>query len=296
MLAICVGVADVRREPDAESELVTQALMGAPAEPGTAQDGWQSVRLVDYEGWVRFAHLASAPTPSENRRVIVVTALSTPLFSAPEEPGAEKEPDEAAMLFLSTVLPLADLSGHPDLLKVALPGGTFGWVRAGDVAIRPADQPFPQAGVDTVIATAQRFLGTPYHWGGTTCQGIDCSGLVQLCFHVAGYHIPRDSRQQIAALDTEPVGVPAPGDLLFYAKEGRIVHVALSLGDWELIHAEGVKWNTVLCQSMDPAHADRYNHRLVELYCGARRVLPINSPDFNNTDSSRPTLTEPAKA
>ncbi len=288
MWAICVGVADVRREPDAESELVTQALMGAPAEPGSAQDGWQWVRLVDYEGWVRSAHLASAPAPTENHQVVVVTALSTPLFSVPEERDAAKAPGEAAMLFLSTVLPLAASSDHSGLLKVALPGGMFGLVCAEDVVVRPAGQPFPQADVDMVIATAQRLLGTPYHWGGTTCRGIDCSGLVQLCFRMAGYTLPRDSRQQIAALDTEPVGVPAPGDLLFYAKEERIVHVALSLGNWELIHAEGVTWNTVLHQSMDPAHVDRYNQRLVELYCGARRVIRANS-----TDSSRPTLTKP---
>ena len=58
--AICVGVADVRLEPDDSSELVTQALLGAQAEPGPACDGWQQVQLVDYAGWVRAAHLASA--------------------------------------------------------------------------------------------------------------------------------------------------------------------------------------------------------------------------------------------
>jgi cell wall-associated NlpC family hydrolase len=282
MYAICVGVADVRREPDAASELVTQALLGAPAEPGLARDGWQWVRLVDYEGWVRSEHLASAPLPSLNQQVIVVTVLSAPLFRTPEGASSIKATDGSAMLFLSTVLPLAALPEDSGVLKVALPGGGFGWVRAGDVAIRPAGQPFPQADAADVIATARRLLGTPYLWGGTTCRGIDCSGLVQLCFRMAGYALPRDAHQQLAALATEPAGTPVPGDLLFYAKEGRIVHVALSLGQWELIHAEGVNWNVVLQQSMDPAHADRYNQRLVELYGGARRVIPANSPDSSN--------------
>jgi gamma-D-glutamyl-L-lysine dipeptidyl-peptidase len=265
--AICVGVADVRREPDGASELVTQALLGAKAEPGALRDGWQPVQLVDYAGWVRVEHLALPPEGGSGDQALVVTALATPLFRA--EQGAEQRD----MLFCSTVLPLAHSSGSTGRLAVSLPGGAVGWVSASDVEVRPATQPFPRRKVGFVIETARRFLGTPYHWGGVTCLGVDCSGFVQLCFRMAGYILPRDSYQQLAALPTEPEGEPAPGDLLFFAKEGRIVHVALSLGQGDLLHAEGVTWNVVIHQSMNPLHAEHYNQRLVELYCGTRRVI-----------------------
>ena len=96
---------------------------------------------------------------------------------------------------------------------------------------------------------ARAFLDVPYLWGGTSWRGIDCSGLVQLCYRMGGYILPRDADQQWAALshDVERSELQ-PGDLLFFGRE-QITHVAIALNAHSYLHAEGQRYNRVLVSS-----------------------------------------------
>ncbi len=85
------------------------------------------------------------------------------------------------------------------------------------------------------------FLHAPYLWGGRSVWGIDCSGLVQIAFKLAGRDLPRDAHQQ-AELGTVLgfVDEAEPGDLAFFHnEEGKIVHVGIMLGDHRILHASG---------------------------------------------------------
>ena len=90
-----------------------------------------------------------------------------------------------------------------------------------------------------ILAEARRALGTPYRYGGTTDQGLDCSGLVQRAYARAGIRVPRTSRAQYRALP--PIDRARPGDLLFFATAGsrKASHVGIYAGDGEMIHAPG---------------------------------------------------------
>jgi len=91
----------------------------------------------------------------------------------------------------------------------------------------------------TLIADSQRMIGTPYLWGGTSGNGIDCSGFARLLHRWVGVEIPRDADMQHHV--AKPVEPPfEAGDLFFFAEKDsnrKITHVGVSLGGWKLIHS-----------------------------------------------------------
>jgi cell wall-associated NlpC family hydrolase len=92
-----------------------------------------------------------------------------------------------------------------------------------------------------VLATASRYLGTPYRYGGATpATGFDCSGFVQYVFGRNGVDLPRTSRQQAAAGYALAARVDSlkPGDLMLFSSKGlRIDHVAVYVGNNRMLHS-----------------------------------------------------------
>jgi cell wall-associated NlpC family hydrolase len=273
--AIAVGVADVRREPAPASELVTQALLNTPAQAGDTSDAWTHVTLPDYEGWVRTDELAEPPikgftkvgehcaTPLD--LVAVVAATHTPLYAD----GTGEEAIGTA--YLSSVLPLLDTT-PAERLQVALPGSQSAWIARGSVSIRRSELPYPRAPISLVTTYARAFIGVPYLWGGTSWDGIDCSGFVQLCYRMGGYSIPRDADQQHDALaHAVERSQMQEGDLIFFGHPA-ITHVAMALNEKEYIHAVGLHFDRVVISSFDPA-AEHYYKRLDEIVYAIKRVV-----------------------
>ena len=89
---------------------------------------------------------------------------------------------------------------------------------------------------------AKQFLGNPYVWGGTSLtKGADCSGFVLSIFKKYGVSLPHSSVAQANYGTKISASELQPGDLVFYAKGGRINHVAIYIGSGQVIHASSPK-------------------------------------------------------
>jgi cell wall-associated NlpC family hydrolase len=208
--------APLRREPRPDAPLETEALKGERVTVYDANgEGWAWGQLAadGYVGWLPDNALAppgAAPTHK-------VTALRTLAFPGP---SIKQPPLEA--------LPLGAR------LAVARIEDRMAVTRSG--AYVPAAHLMPLDRNETdFVAVAERFLGTPYLWGGKTMLGLDCSGLVQVALTACGVSCPRDSDMQEAALGkavAADLSALRRGDLIFWKG-----HVAIVRDGGSLVHA-----------------------------------------------------------
>lgn len=91
---------------------------------------------------------------------------------------------------------------------------------------------------DAVVAYAKQFVGNPYVYGGTSLtKGADCSGFVMRVYEKFGISTSRVSKDQANNGTEIPVSQIKPGDLVFYSSGGDINHVAIYIGDGQIVHA-----------------------------------------------------------
>lgn len=246
----------------------TQALYGMTVSVLGQRGRWSHVAVhgqtsqlnpIGYPGWLPTRQLtADLSLLAVERRnpVAVVTAttawLRDPVSLAP-----------AIQVSFATRLWITGVAGGYDL--VATPtGGTLA-IRASAVARYRAVSAISRPTGARIVATARRFVGLAYLWGGTSAYGFDCSGFTYTIFRRFGIPLPRDADRQ--ALHGTPVARASlrPGDLVFLAGPGgigTIHHVAIYAGAGEVIEAprtgEAVKVVPLATLASEYAGARRY--------------------------------------
>lgn len=209
MKKTCCSIActPIRLEPSDRSEMVSQLLFGEMFEIIEVSNAWTKIRTEHdgYEGWADTRVISEREISAENM------GFTHQLWSS------------VTIGDRSLILPYGSvLNAEED--EFLIHDFCFGEISE----------------VGKIIEDLEKFLHTPYLWGGRSSFGIDCSGLVQITARVNGYHLPRDAYQQAAVGDFVDYGKHKAGDLAFFHnQEDKIIHVGVLTAEDEIIHASG---------------------------------------------------------
>jgi cell wall-associated NlpC family hydrolase len=227
VMEVVAPQAPLRRVPRPDAPLDTEALKG---ERVTIYDSnaegwsWGQIAADNYVGWLPSSALAP-PGPTPTHKVAVLRSFAFP------GPSIKVPPIEAlpfgARLAITRVVERMAVTHHDAFVPA--------------IHLRPVEENEPD-----FVAVAERFVGTPYLWGGKTAFGLDCSGLVQVALSACGIACPRDSDMQEAALGlavtkTTEKGAEQDADKSFDLERGDLVfwkgHVAIVRDRESLLHA-----------------------------------------------------------
>ena len=241
---------NVRETPSANSSMVGKMPKNAAGEILETLDGWYKIQSGDVTGYVSADYLITGEEAAARAEEVkqTIATVKTPTLNVREEPNTE-----CSILALmpqgEELNVLEDLSGW---VKVDL-DNTNGFISKDyvDISVQlPKAMTMTEVrygnGVSDVrvdlISYATQFVGNPYVWGGTSLtNGSDCSGFTLSIFAKYGVYLPHSSKAQANCGTRISASEAKPGDLFFYGSGSSISHVAIYIGNGQIVHASSKK-------------------------------------------------------
>jgi cell wall-associated NlpC family hydrolase len=227
-LTVATNLTGLYERPTFGMPLSSELYFGTELEALDEEGNWVLTRQNDgYIGWAYKPYLTDKP---QNQATHYVLFPSVELRAEPDESGRV-----ISRVVSGTGLTMIESTRDWTLVSA----NQQGWIPSS--ALRAIND-IPQS-VDEkrklLVEDAARMIGIPYLWGGTSGNGIDCSGFARLLHRWIGVEIPRDADMQCDA--AKPVDEPFQiGDLLFFGEgdsNRQVTHVGISLGGWKMIHS-----------------------------------------------------------
>ncbi len=247
-----LGIADVdgnlnvREAATTEAKLVGKMPNNAGCEILGVEGEWTKIKSGEVEGYVKSEYLLSGDAAllrAEQIKQTIAKVTTTTLYVR-EQPNTE-----------CTIITSMPMGEELEVIEVL-----DGWVKVNidsDEGYVCADYvnistELPKAmtmtevrygqGVSDVrvslVQYATQFVGNPYVWGGTSLtRGADCSGFVLSVYANFGVSLPHSSRSQANCGTKISASEAKPGDLFFYGNGSGINHVAIYIGNGQVVHA-----------------------------------------------------------
>jgi cell wall-associated NlpC family hydrolase len=217
--------ANIYREPNFSSEMITQALFFETLEVQSEHDNW--LKISQWDGYVGYVHKFYLCNVDANKGdSAILTDRLTPIYTAPDSINI------SMLAPFGSRISYSQYTNHWCHLKLDSLDYYF---KAPEKINTPITR-------DTLIDHCNRLIGSPYLWGGKTPLGYDCSGFVQEIFKSVDINLKRDTSQQIEddRFPSIELSSAQRGDIMFFDFEKKGVdHVGICYGDDQIIHCGG---------------------------------------------------------
>lgn len=251
-----IGIANVeanlniRTLPDETSDLVGKLPKDAACEILGTEGDWTSIQSGEVTGYVKSEYLITG----DDARSLALSLMSTVATVTTETLYVREQPNTdcevLAMMPLGEELDVIENLG--DWIKIDL-DGEEGYVSAEYVslttelkkAMTMTEVKYGEGVSDvrvSIVQYATQYVGNPYVWGGTSLtNGADCSGFVMSVMANFGIGLPHSSGGQANCGTRVSADELKPGDLVFYGSGRGINHVAIYIGNGQIVHASSPK-------------------------------------------------------
>lgn len=237
---------NVRETPGEDGKLIGKMSNNAACEILDITDGWAHITSGKLDGYVSTDYLLTGPAAIARASEVVRTmaTVNTEVLRVREEPNVDcpiittvPYGEELEVINVADGWVEIDLDGEPAYISAE-------YVDIGEklfTAITMSELLYGEGVSDVRVDLCQyakQFVGNPYVWGGTSLtNGADCSGFVLSLYAKYGITLPHHAASQANCGRTVSLSQMQPGDLVFYTKGGRINHVAMYIGNGQVIHA-----------------------------------------------------------
>ena len=222
---------NIRESADEGSDLVGKLRKNAACEVLGYEGEWAHIQSGEVEGYVKAQYLYTGQEAIDLAFQLgqTVAKVTTDALYVRMEPSTEA--DYWTMVPNGEELMVIEDMG--DWVKVDI-DGEEGYVAAEYVEV--TDE------LDTALT-----MGNRYVWGGTSLtNGADCSGFTLAVYRNYGISLPHSSRAQANCGTKISVSEVQPGDLIFYGSGKSINHVAMYIGNGQVVHASNSRTGIII--------------------------------------------------